>query len=148
MTPRWSPLCAVLATAGMLASTSPAAAPASAVSRKARLATFAGLWYGHTRSLTITRKGRAKEVVYDGCCIHVIDVRFQLSRVRGVSSYATARARVTSVRVYKPSYYTTQSPPHAGDVRRLRLRHGVITEPFVGTNYCNKAAGRRGTCGA
>jgi len=33
--------------------------------------------------------------------------------------------------------------PH-GQVETLRLKDGVIDEPFTGTNYCNAAAGASG----
>jgi hypothetical protein len=120
----------------------------AAASRRATLATFAGRWFGHTRSLTITRRGHARESIYDGCCDHVIDLRFRLSRVRGTSNKASALARVTAVHVFDPSSFTPAKPaPKVGERRRLRLRNGVITEPFTHTVFCNEQA-PIGSCGA
>jgi hypothetical protein len=123
--------------------------PATAAARKATRTTFAGTWYGHTRSLTISRKGRAKESIDDGCCTHVIDLRFGLSHIRGTPSHASARARVTAVHVHDHRYFSKSNPPpHVGERRRLRLGHGVIKEPLTHTNYCTLKADLKGYCGA
>jgi hypothetical protein len=123
--------------------------PATSAAQKATRATFAGTWYGHTRGLTISRKGRAKESIDDGCCTHVIDLRFRLSHIRGTSSHASARARVTAVHVRDHRYFSKSNPPpHIGERRRLRLAHGVIKEPFTKTNYCTLKADLKGYCGA
>jgi hypothetical protein len=118
---------------------------ATAASHKATRATFAGTWYGHTRSLKISRKGRARERIDDGCCRRAIALRFRLSHVRGTRAHASALARVTAVHVYEKG---SSPPPHVGERRRLRLRHGVIKEPFTHTNYCNMKADLKGYCGA
>jgi hypothetical protein len=115
--------------------------------RKATLRTFAGTWFGHTRSLTITRRGRAKESIGNGCCDPVMDLKLRLSRPRGSSRHASVRARVTSVDVHDRSAMSRR-PPRVGETRRLRLRHGVIKEPLTHTNYCNMKADLRGSCGA
>jgi hypothetical protein len=123
--------------------------PATAASHKATRATFARTWYGHTRSLKISRRGRAKERIGDGCCHLVIDLRFRLSHIRGTSGHASALARVTAVHVHDHSYYSkSHPPPHVGDKRRLRLKRGVIKEPFTHTNYCSWTADLKGYCGA
>src|SRR3954467_5646062 len=61
---------------------------------RATVDVFAGRWLGHERSLRITSSGRASMVVYIGCCTHVINLSFRLSRVHGTYSTARARARV------------------------------------------------------
>jgi hypothetical protein len=123
--------------------------PVGGAAHRATRATFAGTWYGHTRSLTISRKGRAKESIDDGCCTHVIDLRFRVSHIRGTASHASARARVTAVHVHDHSYYSKSNPPpHVGERRRLRLGNGVIKEPFTQTTYCSTKADLKGYCGA
>jgi hypothetical protein len=113
--------------------------------KRATRATFVGTWYGHTRLLKIKARGRAKESISDGCCDRVIALRLRLSHAHGSSRRASIRARVTAVQIYDPS----ESPPvHRGDVGRLKLRNGVISEPLTGTNYCDLKADRRGACGA
>jgi hypothetical protein len=142
---------AVIAAAAVSASQAGAAhgPTVTASAHKATLRTFAGTWIGHTRSLKITRKGRAKESIDDGCCHRVIDLKLRLSRPRGTRHHASVRARVTSVKVHDKSYYSKKHPPpHVGQKRRLRRRYGVIFEPLTHTNYCNRHAGNKGRCGA
>lgn len=122
---------------------------ASATSSKATLSTFVGTWYGHTRGLKIKSTGYAKESIGDGCCNPIIDLKLRLSKPHGTKQKASIRARVTSVQVHDPSVFTPANPaPHVGQVRRLRLKHGVITEPLTGTVYCNMASDLKGKCGA
>jgi hypothetical protein len=114
----------------------------------ATLRTFAGTWQGHSRGLTITRDGRAKESIYSGCCDRVIEIEFRLSRPRGTSQAATAIATVTAVRIRDTSYYGNAHPaPHVGESRTLRLREGVMTESLTGTTYCDGKAGHVWKCG-
>jgi hypothetical protein len=113
---------------------------------RADLAVFAGRWYGHERSLRISPKGRAKMVVYLGCCSHIIDLWFQLSRVRGTYSVARARARVTRVHVF--DRHIAGNGPHVGQVGTLRLKRGYMVEPFGGWNFCDEVEVGKGTCGA
>jgi hypothetical protein len=139
--------------AGLLLTASTSAAPggatATASAHKATRATFAGRWFGHTRSLKIGPKGHAREAIDDGCCHRVINLRFRIWHVRGTTNRATARARVTAVHVHDHSYYSeAHPPPHVGERRHLRLRNGVIKEPFTHTNYCNPKADVKGACGA
>ena len=144
---RW-PLTIVVLAAAALASPAPAA-PTVAGARHATVRTFAGTWIGHTRSLRITRRGFARESIGDGCCNPVIDLKFRLSRVRGTTRDATARARVTAVHVRDHrSFSRKHPPPHVGETRRIRLRRGVIHERISGATYCNHAAARRDVCGA
>jgi alpha-tubulin suppressor-like RCC1 family protein len=114
---------------------------------KADLDVFAGRWFGHERSLTISRKGRAKMDVYLGCCDHIIKLWFQLSRVHGTYSTARARARITRVHVFDKDFIGSHAP-HVGLVRTLRLKRGIIVEPFSGDFYCDEMRGMNGDCGA
>jgi hypothetical protein len=119
---------------------------------RATIDVFAGQWGGHERSLRITPSGRAKMVVYDvACCTHIINLSFRLSRVRGTYTSARARARITHVHVFTRSWFRRGRPPHVGQVGTLRLKRGIITEPFIGgvyAIYCDEANGLQGNCGA
>jgi hypothetical protein len=120
-----------------------------AVVRKATLATFAGLWIGHTRALTIKPDGRGRESIGDGCCDPIIDLDFRLSRPSGTTQNATATATVTAVKVHDRSVYTkTQPAPRIGETRTVRLKGGVITDELTGADYCDARAENDGTCGA
>jgi hypothetical protein len=113
---------------------------------RAELGVFAGSWAGHERGLRITPSGRARMVVYLGCCTHLINLSFRLSRVRGTYSSARARARVTSVHVFAKGFFRRSRPPHVGQTGTLRLERGIITEPFLREPYCDEA--NVGRCGA
>jgi hypothetical protein len=142
---------AALTAAGLSSASAPAAPPQALPSKKATLATFAGAWAGHTRGLKISRGGRAREFIDDGCCDQIIRLQYKLSRVQGTATRASARIRVTRVRVLDRSAFSTRSPaPHRGQTSRLTLRHGVITDHlFVGgVTYCDYAQQLKGTCGA
>jgi alpha-tubulin suppressor-like RCC1 family protein len=112
---------------------------------RATLDVFAGRWFGHERRLRITAKGRARMAVNIGCCTHVINLSFRLSRVRGTYSRARARARVTRVHVFDKRLVGRE--PRVGQVGTVRLKRGVITESFQGWNFCGDSA-KPGDCGA
>jgi hypothetical protein len=135
--------------AASIAHAAPRQVEAKAAPKKATLATFAGDWAGHTRGLTITRGGHARESIGSGCCDPVVDLALTLSHPRGNSHIASVAVRVTSVQVHDASAYSSSYPaPQVGQTGRLELRHGVITEPVTGTNYCNVRTQAKGTCGA
>jgi hypothetical protein len=125
-------------------------APASAAAPgNATLATFAGSWIGHTRVLTISRSGVAKENVNDGCCDHVIALSLRLSHPAGTSSNATATVTATSVHVYDATEFSKSYPaPRVGETGKLTLRHGVILDSLTRDNYCDQAVDTHGACGA
>jgi hypothetical protein len=130
------------------ASIAHAAAPTPA-REQATLATFAGDWAGHTRALTITGSGHAKESIGAGCCDPVVDLRLRLSRPRGDRHVASVAVRVTFVKIHDPSAYSRSYPaPHVGQRGRLKLRYSVITDSVTGANYCNARSQAKGTCGA
>ncbi|MEU0885673.1 hypothetical protein ABZ345_44425 [Lentzea sp. NPDC005914] len=110
------------------------------------LTVFVGQWTGHTRSLTITPDGRAKEHVGDGCCHPIIDLEFSVSAPRGIPAAATATITVTSVAVH--DWPMTQPAPRVGQAATIGLANGVITEPLAGGTYCDHAASMAGICGA
>ena len=105
------------------------------------LATFASPWYGHDRSLSVTRTGRAEELLLDSCCHRVVELRFRISQPRGTPANATATATVTFVHVFDRTF----RPPRVGATGTLRVRRGMLLEPFTGTNFCRPS---RGGCGA
>jgi hypothetical protein len=121
----------------LLAAAVAALAVARCGSTKATLATFAGTWQGHGRTLKITRAGLAKESIYSGCCHRVLAMEFRLSRPRSTPRAASATAAVTAVRIDDKSWFTRAIPaPQAGQSATIRLRAGIITEPLTRTNYC------------
>jgi Cutinase len=113
------------------------------------VAAFRGNWLGHTRELTISRSGQAKEMISIGCCDLVLRMRLQLSNIRGSSEKGSARMRVTSVHVHDWSAFSTSfRPPRVGDGGTLRLRYGIITEPLTRDIYCDYKQQASGKCGA
>jgi hypothetical protein len=110
------------------------------------LTVFAGQWTGHTRSLTITPDGRAREHVGDGCCHPIIDLEFSVSAPRGTPAEATATITVTSVTVH--DWPMPQPAPRVGQTATIKLANGVITESLAGGTYCDRAASMAGICGA
>jgi hypothetical protein len=118
-------------------------APARSAPR-ASLATFAGGWGGHTRGLQIARDGRARESVDDGCCTRVYDLAFRILSVTGTVTRATATYRVTA-------YLRHSGGPRlrAGELGRLELRDGIVSNDLTGVYYCSDPAwGATGACGA
>jgi hypothetical protein len=111
----------------------------------ASLATFAGTWGGHTRSLSITQGGRGREATDDGCCTRVYRLSFRILSVRGTGTRAVAVYRVTSFRRYEGGVRRL----HAGDVGKLLLRNGIVTNTLTDEIFCSERAwGATGACGA
>jgi hypothetical protein len=125
------------------------AAVGSSARGRASLATFAGSWIGHGRSMTISRKGMANESIDSGCCSHVIDVHYELSHPRGSGKKATATAVVTFVKVSDPDSFSSQRPaPKVGQKTTFRRNGSVLTEPLLDITYCTPAAQAKSICGA
>jgi hypothetical protein len=111
----------------------------------ATLATFAGRWGGHTRALSITPTGRGREDADDGCCTRVYRLTFQILSVRGTLTRATAVYRVTSFRRYERGVRML----HPGDVGRLVLKDGIVTNTLTDDFFCSGPAwDATGACGA
>lgn len=118
----------------------PATRPPSAT-----LATFAGIWGGHTRTLSITPTGRGQESAYAGCCTRVYQLTFQIVSVNGVLTRATAVYRVASFKRYENRVRNL----HVGDVGKLLLNEGIVTNALTSDFFCsNPAWGATGACGA
>jgi hypothetical protein len=104
---------------------------------RATVSSFAGHWSGHTRRLEITRDGRAREIVDDGCCSRVVTARFRILHVAGRPIRAVATIRVTFARVDKSVFRELhRRPPHAGQVGVLRLNQGVVTDELTKVTFC------------
>ena len=113
------------------------------------LTPFIGTWSGHTRTLTVSRSGVAKESISDGCCHRVIRLTSRLSHPRRVGHSLVATATVVRVRVFDRSAFTARHPaPRVGDRGRFTLRRGIILEGLTGATYCNARTSRLGKCGA
>ena len=111
----------------------------------ANLATFAGRWGGHTRGLSITSSGRGRESADDGCCRRVYELTFRVVSVGGTVTRAVAVYRVTSFRRYASGVGAL----HVGDVGKLRLRNGIVTNALTHDFFCSGPAwGATGACGA
>ena len=118
-------------------------------SARTGLAPFVGAWSGHTRTLTVSRSGIAKESISDGCCDRVIRLTARLSHPRPVGGSLVATATVVRVRVFDRSAFTARHPaPRVGQRGRFTLRRGIILEGLTGTTYCNARTARLGRCGA
>jgi hypothetical protein len=111
----------------------------------ATLATFAGGWGGHTRGLSITSSGRGREGADDGCCTRVYQMTFQVRSVSGTLTRAIAVYRVTSFRRYQSGVRGL----HVGEVGKLLLRNGIVTNTLTDDFFCSDPAwGATGACGA
>jgi hypothetical protein len=111
----------------------------------ASLATFVGGWGGHDRGLSITPIGRGDEGANDGCCTRVYQMTFQVLSVSGTVARATAVYRVASFRRYESGVRRL----NVGDVGKLRLRNGIVTNTLTGDFFCSDPAwGATGACGA
>jgi hypothetical protein len=123
--------------AAMLVTVTAALLPVGCGGDSATLATFAGVWQAHARTLKVTRTGNASEWISLGLGHFVVALRLHLSRPRGTPHDATATATVTAVHIGDRSAFTAaRPPPHVGESRRIRLREGVITETLTGAKYC------------
>src|SRR5262249_8870145 len=89
----------------------------------ASLATFAGTWGGHTRSLSITSKGRGRERADAGCCTPGYRMTFQILSVSGTLTHATAKYRVTAFTRHTSEVRNVK----VGDTGELRLKNGIAT---------------------
>jgi hypothetical protein len=95
--------------------------------------------------LSITAAGRGSETVDDGCCTRVYDLTFRITAVTGSLTRATAVYRVESFRRYESGVRKL----HPGDVGKLVLKDGIVTNTLTGDYFCSDPAwGATGACGA
>lgn len=112
---------------------------------QASLATFAGYWGGHTRRLRISAGGRGVEYADSGCCFRVYRMTFQILAVSGTLTRATATYRVMSVKRYDRAFPRL----HTGQVGRLLLKNGIVTNSLSKVFFCSDPAWwATGACGA
>lgn len=105
----------------------------------------AGEYGGHTRSLTIRPDGRARAVIYLGCCDLVSDIDYLLLELRSTRSGAqVGTAMVSAVHEYDPDAFPS-GPPYVWQEVAVRVAGGVVT--LAGTTYCDADA-PRDYCGA
>lgn len=113
--------------------------------RPASLATFAGAWGGHSRGLSIASSGRGREGANSGCCTRLYQTTFQILSVSGTLTRAIAAYRVTWFRRYD----SRERRLHVGDIGKLLLRNGIVTNALTGESFCSDPAwGATGACGA
>jgi hypothetical protein len=131
---------------GCLRAVRPAGTPPPARSTpRASLATFGGSWGGHTRRLRITPGGRGLEITDSGCCFRVYRMTFQILSVSGTLTRATAVYRVTSFKRHDRAVPKL----HTGQVGKLLLRSGIVTNTLTRVFFCSYPAWRAtGACGA
>ena len=111
---------------------------------RARLGTFVGYWGGHDRGLSIKPSGRGDERGNSGCCSPIYQMRFQILSVRGTLTRATALYRVASFR----RYYSGVRKLSVGQIGKLRLRNGIVTNTLTQDFFCsNPAWGATNACG-
>ena len=118
---------------------------------------FVGLWGGAYRLLTIDKQGVATERVTDGTDL-IIKLTYQLeeSPAKGQAKGATkpapksaassVKTTITSVKVGNPKLVNGRTP-RVGDTGTVTVSKGVLTPPYLGKNYCDRAAMKKGTCG-
>jgi hypothetical protein len=111
----------------------------------ASLATFAGYWGGHTRGLSITSGGHGNERTNSGCCNREYRMSFRILSVTGSLTRAAATYRVT----YFKRYDATIPNHRLGQVGKLLLRNGIVTNTLSRVYFCSDPAwGATGACGA
>jgi hypothetical protein len=112
---------------------------------RASLGTFAGRWGGHGRGLSLTSSGRGREFGNASCCERVYQMTLQILTVSGTLTRAAAVYRVTSFRRYERGVRRL----HVGDVGKLLLRNGILTNTLTRDFFCSDPAwGATGACGA
>lgn len=113
--------------------------------RPASLATFAGRWGGHDRGLSVTSSGRGHEFGNASCCERVYEMTFRILSVSGTLTRAAAVYRVTSFERYERGVRRL----HPGELGKLRLRNGIVTNTLTRDFFCSDPAwGATGACGA
>jgi hypothetical protein len=87
--------------------------------------------------LTVTVHGAGAEMITSGCCSPQLHVTFRLSNLRGTAAQPAATATVTTVVADAGFTYDPGEPhPRVGEVATIRIRAGVLDDPFTGTTYC------------
>lgn len=103
---------------------------------------FVGTWTGKRRALSVSESGVVTEAVHDAGAL-VVQLTYQLTEPSSQGDSSAAEATITSVRVGNRKLLNGRVP-QVGDAGVLRIRAGVVTPPFLKTNYCNAA--NKSTC--
>ncbi len=111
---------------------------------------FAGLvggWSGSNRQLSVSDAGLVTEKVRDGRASVVIQLTYQLDSPISKDGVTNAKATITAVKVGNRKQVSGRLPA-VGDAGTISLREGVISPPYLKTNYCDAKAAKKGACGA
>lgn len=103
---------------------------------------FTGSWTGKGRSLAISATGVVTESVYNGGKL-VIALTYRLAGPTTEGAVSSAEATITRVTIGNRKLLNGRIP-QVRDAGVLRIDSGVVTPPFLKTNYCNAA--KRKTC--
>jgi hypothetical protein len=118
----------------------------TASSPQARLATFVGHWFGHTRGIDITGSGLGREYLNDGAR-PVAALTFEVRGVTGTPTAADAQIRVTSVRIFERHAFGHRGPPRVGELGSLLLWNGIVTDSTTRVYFCAPKPAEKGVCG-
>lgn len=138
-------LCVVVSACGSRAgAASPTGSPAA-------FRHLVGAWVGHTGQLDIRRDGTVHEVVDDGCCHTIIDMRLRIVAVSGTPLEAAATTNIVSIKhVNKPVLAENHvAAPRIGERDVLHLRQGIVTDAATHVTFCMVSPPLPGSpCGA
>lgn len=112
---------------------------------------FVGSFTGHVRTMVVDGEGvvfeSASSIDSKGETKPLADVTYQLSEPRVENGVARAQSVVTKVKIYDRKGFKGRAIPHVGDKGVFRLEKGVVRSPYIGKNYCDGKAAKKGTCG-
>jgi hypothetical protein len=112
-------------------------------------AAFTGEWIGHTRTVTVSRRGRLVETVGDGCCDPIIDLVLQLSSPRRDRGHWVATSRVISATVHDGWSAYGRPVPKRGDRGSVTIgADHILVESISSNGFCDPEKTEPGTCGA
>ncbi|MEO5610203.1 MAG: hypothetical protein ABIQ92_11165 [Ornithinibacter sp.] len=103
---------------------------------------FMGSWTGAGRSLSVSAPGVVTEAVYNQAQL-VVQLTYQLADPTTKGTASSAKATITRVKVGDRKLLNGRVP-QVRDTGVLRIDAGVVTPPFLKTNYCSAA--KRKTC--
>lgn len=106
---------------------------------------LSGNWSGPGRSLTVTSAGLVTETIHDSNGALVIRMTYGLQKPVTQAKVSSAQATLTSVRVGNRGMLNGPLP-RVGQKGTITVRQGVVTPPYLRTNYCNAKTARQGTC--
>jgi len=104
-----------------------------------------GFWWGNDGGINIDPSGHGREQINHGCCRTVVWLRFRLVHTRGRPGKAVATVRVTVAHVERRAFVAVahRPPPHVGQLGKLVLDHGVVTDELTTATFCRSADDKR-----